>query len=1069
MLTLISMGMLTLALNVQQPILPSRNESFDSDCDPGKVVLATPSATPLNGDPINVTFRLLAVERYFDSIPMRSAQYLIAALVDTKDPNSPGLTEPLFKNWHNMTWGGFRYASYIHLLSCDPDVNTTSNHFEGRTKPYYRGVANKTNILNEIRNFLAVTGPGESNNMTVRIFYYCDHSGKNLQEWSPLPTPYPPVAYYWENYILVGNGTLGSVGDSSNPDEIITGSELREALSSGDIQTSNCTLVIFDSCYSGGFIEWLGTGVWVNPFGRRPIQISPSGPPGISIMTAVTNDQLAQSIVYLQGVESPPDWSIFTGQLRATYLAWNATSKNWERWYYGDLGLVGTLKNAQWCREKGICASHDSNKDGWLTAKEMFTYSNSTTIDYIKTQNNESITHKLGSQNPQFYSGIVGGHVPIVMYHPTMISVSQDESGRITVEKWDNTFPYNPRPWSGGLVEPQPPSHSMYKGDPSRTGFYGWHFPEQYAPPLKQEYLIINETSLPLWMANLNESIECSPVVDNEIAFYACNTSSGTGRLHALDMRTGDILWTFDTPESIISLTCSEGKVYLCTRTSGVSEGRLYTLSQFTGIVQWNFSIGAHTSSPAISEDMLIFTTQTTATTSLGWALNVTTGEPIWNITLSGTFTASPTIFAGRVYFAAYEGNITAVEQNTGQQLWSVIIPGNIFATPAAANGKLFVGTCNPPIILALNTENGAVIWSKTFPGDIYSSPSVDYEAGIAIVCGANGVVWCLNEVSGDTLWENSIGPVHLSSPAIMKSGEIYIGSLDGRVYTLNKTNGNILGNFDTGAPIESSPVIYGPHIVIGSLDGKVLCFGPESPKHDITVSGVKLSSTTVEVGQVINIEVNVTNLGNVQENFALVCGYNNIEVWQAPLYTEPTIFINDTLMLQPRENATLTYQFNTTGMHIGTYNIMAYVPNVKYENNTLDNVYKSENLITIGHDIIITNITFSEQNPSVNQTIHIYITVKNRGNFTETFDVSVNFTFVTDPLIGTQTITLSPGESIMLNFTWTPTTGGRYEIKSYTSIIPDDINPEDNTKTTYIYVYLGVAAGGSIHKSLLV
>lgn len=104
-------------------------------------------------------------------------------------------------------------------------------------------------------------------------------------------------------------------------------------------------------------------------------------------------------------------------------------------------------------------------------------------------------------------------------------------------------------------------------------------------------------------------------------------------------------------------------------------------------------------------------------------------------------------------------------------------------------------------------------------------------------------------------------------------------------------------------------------------------------------------------------------------------------------------------------------------------------------------------------HDIAITNLTFSTENPKINELLHIYVTVQNRGNSTETFNVSVNYTRVWDPLIGTQTITLEPGAIVTLNFTWTPTTGGRHEIKAYTSTIPNDMNPSDNTKTSYVYV----------------
>jgi parallel beta-helix repeat protein len=117
-------------------------------------------------------------------------------------------------------------------------------------------------------------------------------------------------------------------------------------------------------------------------------------------------------------------------------------------------------------------------------------------------------------------------------------------------------------------------------------------------------------------------------------------------------------------------------------------------------------------------------------------------------------------------------------------------------------------------------------------------------------------------------------------------------------------------------------------------------------------------------------------------------------------------------------------------------------------------------------HEISIINITFSTSTPKVNDTICIYVTVQNLGHFTETFDISLNYTYLFDPLISTQTITIASGETVTLNFTWTPTANGRYEIKAYTNTVPNDINPEDNTKITYIYIGPRGSPGGSSSSS---
>lgn len=104
-------------------------------------------------------------------------------------------------------------------------------------------------------------------------------------------------------------------------------------------------------------------------------------------------------------------------------------------------------------------------------------------------------------------------------------------------------------------------------------------------------------------------------------------------------------------------------------------------------------------------------------------------------------------------------------------------------------------------------------------------------------------------------------------------------------------------------------------------------------------------------------------------------------------------------------------------------------------------------------HDIAITSLTASNNFPRINETVYIYVTAQNKGHFNETLTIAVNYTRLGEQQIGNQTIRLSAGKSKTLSFTWTPTTSGIYEIKAYTSPTPEDINPEDNTKTTHVIV----------------
>jgi len=103
---------------------------------------------------------------------------------------------------------------------------------------------------------------------------------------------------------------------------------------------------------------------------------------------------------------------------------------------------------------------------------------------------------------------------------------------------------------------------------------------------------------------------------------------------------------------------------------------------------------------------------------------------------------------------------------------------------------------------------------------------------------------------------------------------------------------------------------------------------------------------------------------------------------------------------------------------------------------------------------INITELYILPSKPKVGQTVTIYITILNNGNHTETFDLSLSYMRLRDPLIGIYTITLVPGGVKTLNITWIPEMSGSYEIKASVGLVPNDINLADNVRCFRIYIY---------------
>ena len=123
-------------------------------------------------------------------------------------------------------------------------------------------------------------------------------------------------------------------------------------------------------------------------------------------------------------------------------------------------------------------------------------------------------------------------------------------------------------------------------------------------------------------------------------------------------------------------------------------------------------------------------------------------------------------------------------------------------------------------------------------------------------------------------------------------------------------------------------------------------------------------------------------------------------------------------------------------------------------EHTAIDGYYYTS---TVMHDVAVIKLTASIYN--------INVTVENQGTSTETFDVSVYYTHLTDPLIGTQTVTLEPGANITLTFSWSPA-GGEYEIRAEANTVPGEEDTADNTLTISFYVAVG--GFGSFRSPLL-
>jgi len=205
------------------------------------------------------------------------------------------------------------------------------------------------------------------------------------------------------------------------------------------------------------------------------------------------------------------------------------------------------------------------------------------------------------------------------------------------------------------------------------------------------------------------------------------------------------------------------------------------------------------------------------------------------------------------------------------------------------------------------------------------------------------------------------------------------------------------------------------PHMVV---DGAVEVV---SVIHDVAVKSVSLSSNIVVDGQVVEIYVTAANLGNKTETFDVAVYYNE------------TLMANRTVdTLFPQKDIALTFLWNTASITPNaTCIIKAEASQVPEETNLENNmlVYGAVSVVQGVHDIAVIDVMPASQEVYEGEIVNIYVVVANKGNYTETFNVTI---YRGDIPIGVRTIeNLTYGHRYDFTLSWD--TRGVESNKTYT------------------------------------
>jgi outer membrane protein assembly factor BamB len=183
---------------------------------------------------------------------------------------------------------------------------------------------------------------------------------------------------------------------------------------------------------------------------------------------------------------------------------------------------------------------------------------------------------------------------------------------------------------------------------------------------------------------------------------------------------------------------------------------------------------------------------------------------------------------ASRVLFTGDDaGDVLAVNADTGQVVWGPVTPvagdtitgapGGAFVQYGAPADVVLVGTRSPTPLttrshfVALHLADGSL--AATFDGSgtpggglgpVSGTPSVDNPAGLVYFASRSfsggDTVWCLKiEASGAFTYQWSANLGDIDGSPVLRGGRLYVGNVNGDVYSIDAANGSDVYSFNTG------------------------------------------------------------------------------------------------------------------------------------------------------------------------------------------------------------------------------------------------------------------------------
>jgi len=330
-----------------------------------------------------------------------------------------------------------------------------------------------------------------------------------------------------------------------------------------------------------------------------------------------------------------------------------------------------------------------------------------------------------------------------------------------------------------------------------------------------------------VWEIASPDGITSTPVIADGITYVG----TLSGELLAIELKTGNILWKYNTIEKKDPSDFAPGfnaplALNKTTVFGGDDFGMFHAVDRKTGKAKWKKETEAEIAGGAlIMDDKVIFGSHDNHL----YCMNAETGEQVWAAETHGPVNGTPTLGGQYTFTTGCDQPILRVfDVTTGEETHEVPIDDSLLIASAAVKDDILYFGTDGGELCALDWKNKNFLWRFTVPKrqhEMRASPVVTDD--LVIIGSRDKHLHCVDRKSGELKWSFQTRGRVDSSPVLV-GNRVYFGSADKNVYAVDINNGKEVWKYYAKQSFTGSPAVGGEYLVIGadSTDGKIYCFG---------------------------------------------------------------------------------------------------------------------------------------------------------------------------------------------------------------------------------------------------